>query len=97
MRCPRQYFYEVILGLGGRSHDAPYVLFHRSVYSVLRWLEEQKEDGAEIHEDSAVARLVEVWAKQGPIGHPYESIYWREAEEMVKRAVSQTFTTRAYR
>ncbi len=89
MRCPRQYFYEVILGLGGRSHDAPYVLFHRSVYSVLRWLEEQKEDGAEIHEDSAVARLVEVWAKQGPIGHPYESIYWREAEEMVKRAVSR--------
>ena len=87
MRCPRQYFYEVVLGLSGRRQDSPYVLFHRSVYSVLRWLQKETQEGIEIHEDSVLARLAEVWAEQGPVGYAYESIYWRKAEEMVKRAI----------
>lgn len=86
MRCPRQYFYEFVLGLGGRGEATPYVLFHRSVHRVLHWLRDEKEGGREVNVDGTLARLDEIWAEQGPVDHPYESIYRQQAEEMVRRA-----------
>ena len=45
LRCPRQYFYESILGLSRSREDSGYVEFHRCVYRVLRWMGEERASG----------------------------------------------------
>ena len=87
MTCPRQYYYEYILGLSGRREDSAYVQFHRCVYSVLRWITDAQAQGRAVDETTAQNQLVAVWATQGPVDHPYASIYLRNATDMVRRAV----------
>lgn len=95
MTCPRQYYYEYILGLTGRREDSAYVQFHRCVYSVLRWITDAQAQGHTVDETMAHSQLVAVWAIQGPVDHPYESIYLRNATEMVRRAVHRRLGTRS--
>jgi DNA helicase II / ATP-dependent DNA helicase PcrA len=83
-QCPARYCYEVVEGLrGGRDHSA-YLRFHACVYISIRWLEEERQDGRTVDATGALARLAEVWAKDGPIGHPFEKYYRSAAEGMVK-------------
>jgi DNA helicase-2/ATP-dependent DNA helicase PcrA len=93
--CPRQYYYEYILGLGGRREDSAYILFHRCVYSVLRWLAEAQAQGNSVDEAAAQSQLADVWATQGPVDHPYEPIYLRNATDMVQRAVQRRLGPRS--
>lgn len=85
--CPRRYFYEFDLGLGGRRDDSAYMQFHGCVYAVLRWLREERAAGRAIEVEEALARLADRWAEHGPRDHAYEVIYRRNAEAMVRRAV----------
>lgn len=87
LRCPRQYYYERVLGLGGRREDSAYVQFHRCVYTVLRWIDGERAGGKTIDDAGAQERLSEIWLEQGPIDHPYEALYRVNAEEMVSRAL----------
>lgn len=86
--CPRRYFYEFDLGLGGRRDDSAYAQFHGCVYAVLRWLGEERSSGRAVDADTALARLAERWADYGPLDHAYEAIYRRNAEAMIRRAVA---------
>lgn len=88
--CPRQFYYEFVLGLSGRREDEAYLLFHRCVYSVLRWLQAERAAGHVVYIALALQRLGDAWDKRGPRGHPYESIYRQSAEAIVVRAVSRT-------
>ncbi len=87
LRCPRQYFYEFILDLKGEAEDTAYALFHRCVYAVLGWVREELAKD-QVDEAAALAQLAAVWKEQGPLNHPYETIYRRQAEEMVIRAIN---------
>lgn len=87
LTCPRQYYYEYVLGLGGKRDDSAYVQFHRCVYAVLRWIEAERAEGRVTDEAEAQLYLAEVWAEQGPLDHPYEEIYRRDAEGKVTRAL----------
>lgn len=90
IQCPKRYYYEVVLGASRRSEDSPYVRFHKCVYRVIRWMGEEHSQGHIVDEVQAKARLSEEWEAAGPRGHAYEMIYWRNAAEMVVRAVNRT-------
>jgi len=87
--CPRQYYYEIELGLGGRRDDSAYVQLHRSVYQVLRWLQDERGAGRVVDELTALAHLGGVWEDHGPRDHPYAALYQKNAEEMVTRAITR--------
>ncbi len=96
LRCPRQYYYQHILGLRGRHMDSGYVQFHRCVYGVLSWLLEARAQGRLIVAEDASAQLAVLWEENGPRDHPYEAMYWEQAALLVTRAV-QRVTTAAQR
>lgn len=86
-RCGRAYLYQRILGLNGGREDNGYVRFHRAVYGVLRALGELA--AATDPRAAAQAALDEAWARIGPVDHPYEPIYRRQADLILDRAVSR--------
>src|SRR5207248_8456315 len=85
MRCPRQFFYEFVLGLSGTREDSAYVQFHVCVYGVLRWMQEERLADREVDVPAALAKLAELWTQRGPIDHPYADVYRARAENMVAR------------
>lgn len=87
IKCPRRYFYEKVLGLGSGREGSAYASFHRCVYGLLNWLREERSAGRAVSEAAARNRLAEVWRTLGPVGHPYEEIYHRNAEKMSDLAV----------
>jgi hypothetical protein len=94
MRCPRQFFYEFVLGLSGKREDSAYIQFHVCVYRVLRWMADERANGRPADAAAALARLAEVWAEHGPLDHPYEPLYRRSAETMVLRAAGRPIHSR---
>jgi hypothetical protein len=85
LRCPRQYYYEYELGLGGKREDSAYVQFHQCVYRVLRWMRDEQAGGHAPSPPEVVARLDEEWAARGPCDHPYAATYYASARNMVER------------
>ncbi len=90
---PRQYFYESVLGLSRRREDSGYVMFHRCVYRVLRWMAEERASGNPIDEAAALAYLADVWEEQGPEEHPFKELYRTSAVNLVERAARRPFTS----
>lgn len=88
MGCPRRYYYEFVLGLEGRRDDSAYVEFHRCVYALLRWVQEELASGRPVEEAAMLLRFAEIWEERGPTGHPYEAFYRQNAEDMVTGALS---------
>jgi DNA helicase-2/ATP-dependent DNA helicase PcrA len=96
LRCPRQYYYQHVLKLRGRHLDSGYVQFHRCVYDVLSWLQDQRAQGQLVDEEDAHAQLAVLWEEKGPRDHPYEAMYRDQAALLVVRAVRWT-TVSAFR
>ena len=93
IRCPRQFFYEYVLGLSRRREDSGYVQFHRCVYRVLHWMAEERASGKPADEAAALSHLAEVWEEQGPHGHVFEELYRTAAADLVQRAARRPFTS----
>ena len=93
LRCPRQFFYECVLGLSRRREDSGYVEFHRCVYRVLHWMAEARASGSPADEASGLVYLSEVWEEQGPHDHPFEVLYRSSAVDLVRRAARRPFTS----
>ena len=87
LRCPRQYYYQYVLDLRGRPLDSGYVQFHRCIYGVLSWLQDQRALGQLVDEADAHAQLAVLWEEKGPREHPYEALYREQAALLVARAV----------
>lgn len=85
-RCARSYLYQRLLGLNGGRSDNGYVRFHRCVYAVLRQIH-SLADAADPRL-AAGALLDEAWNRIGPLDHPYEALYRRQAEQLLDRAVA---------
>lgn len=88
MGCPRRYYYEFVLGLGDKRDDSAYVEFHRCVYALLRWVQEELASGWPVEDAAMLLRFAEIWEERGPTDHPYEGFYRRNAEDIVVRALS---------
>ena len=93
LSCPRQYYYQSVLGLSRRREDSAYVEFHRCVYRVLRWMAEERASGQPVDEAAALTHLAEVWEEQGPHGHAFEELYRISAAALVRRAIDLPFTS----
>jgi hypothetical protein len=81
-RCPRQYAYQLCLGLPGRRDDDAYVRFHRSVYRVVDWAIEERRQG-EVSSQRLVQELDRHWTTLGPHDHPFGPIYRRFADRLL--------------
>jgi DNA helicase-2/ATP-dependent DNA helicase PcrA len=90
LKCPRKYFYEFVLELGGRPDDSAYVQFHRCVYEVLRWVRSERIEGREPELSEANAKLDEVWQSKGPADHFYQEKYRDGAERMIANALGRS-------
>ena len=88
IRCPRTYLYQRILHLSGARDDTAYVKFHRTVYSVLRWMGEV-DAAIPVSGEEAAARLDAAWKETGPSDHPYATVYRDAADDIVERAVAR--------
>ncbi len=93
IRCPRQFYYESVLGLSRRREDSGYVRFHRCVYRVLNWMAEERSSGKPADETAALTFLAEVWKEQGPNGHMFEELYHTSAIVLVQLAVRRPYTS----
>ncbi len=87
MDCPRKFYYEYRLGLGGRREDSAYVQFHQCVYAVVRWIRQERAAGHAVDDGVAEERLAAEWAEHGPCDHAYAAMYHQQACAMVQRAV----------
>ena len=83
MKCPARYRYLVLDELRGGADESAYLQFHGAVYTTISFLETEKREGRAIARASALERFAAVWAKAGPIGHPFEKYYRVAAERMV--------------
>ena len=88
IRCPRAYLYQRILDLSGARDDSAYVQFHRTVYSVLRWMG-QVDAAIPVSGEEAAARLDAAWEETGPSDHPYATVYRESADGIVERAIAR--------
>jgi len=84
--CPARYRYEVVDGLRGPRDASAYLKFHGCVRRVIAWIETQRQSGIAMTADAAARQLRSEWNEHGPLQYPYEPIFWRAAEEMVRRA-----------
>ena len=91
--CPRKFYYENVLKLGGAREDTAYLDMHRCVHEVLRWMIAESEGGRVVAQQQAVSRLEDAWQRSGPCDHPYASMYRSAADAMITRAV-QDVTSR---
>jgi DNA helicase-2/ATP-dependent DNA helicase PcrA len=87
LRCPRRYFYHFVLDLGGKNKESAYVQFHRCVYQILDWIDDEHNAGRDIDVQDALGQLGELWSETGPVDHAFELFYFRLAEKMVRNAV----------
>jgi hypothetical protein len=94
MVCPRKYYYEEVLHLTATRDDTAYLRMHRCVYGVLRWVVEETSAGRSVDPGVAASRLDDLWAEDGPKGHPYETLYRTAADQLVARAIAHTMGQR---
>lgn len=85
IRCGRTYLYQRVLGLHGGREDNGYVQYHRCVYAALRSLNDLPPNDADARA-ALRASLDEAWARIGPLGHPWEDLYYAEAGAILDRA-----------
>jgi DNA helicase II / ATP-dependent DNA helicase PcrA len=83
MRCPRQFYYQRVLSLPHAQERSAYRSFQECVWRVLRWVRNERANGHTTTQREAEARLAEVWAECGPVGHPQEAMLRRRAGEMI--------------
>lgn len=83
MRCPRQYYYDQILGLPGDRDASAYGAFHKCLWATLRWVDDKRITGREATLEEALQHLAKQWEEQGPVGHPHEPLLRKRAEEIV--------------
>jgi superfamily I DNA/RNA helicase len=84
--CPARYRYEVVDGLRGPRDGSAYLRFHGCVRRVIAWIEAERQASVSVNADAALDRLDLEWNERGPVGHGYELVFRRSAEEMVRRA-----------
>jgi len=86
--CPARYRYEVVDELRGPLDMSAYLRFHGCVRRTISWVDSEQRGGNAVTADTALVKLKEIWADRGPVGHGFEEVYLRAAQEMVQQAVT---------
>lgn len=86
LECPRRYYYEHVLELGGSDSRSPFLKFQSALHSSMAWMR-----GVDSHEERVnglAGQFTEDWQKFGPKDDPLEEVYRRIAFSMLENAVS---------
>lgn len=86
-RCPRRYYYDLVLGFSRSTEDSPFLRFHRCIYQVLDWAAEKHLQTGNVDVSMALEKLESLWPSKALDGHPFDSVYRRLAENMVVTAI----------
>ena len=84
--CPRRYYYDHALSLGGNDEDGPYLQFQSALHASLGWLRSvpnAADRHAGIH-----SRFERDWNERGPQGHAFEPFYRGIAGDMIANALA---------
>jgi DNA helicase II / ATP-dependent DNA helicase PcrA len=83
LRCPRRYYYEVMLGFFNQSEETAFLRFHRCLRELLTWVQEQYKLTGQVEIETVFQQLALQWATTDLAGHPFEPIYRKNAEAMM--------------
>jgi superfamily I DNA/RNA helicase len=83
--CPRRFYYEYVLELGGDGARSPYRSFYAALRSSIGALRELPTPDA--RRQASADRLAAEWNERGPTGDKLEGLYRAAAEQMVDRAI----------
>ena len=86
LECPRKFYYEFVMGLGGSESDTPYLKFQSALHSSMSWL--RQTASAEERRDGLANQFEENWRKYVPGDTPFEPVYRRMAETMINNAIN---------
>jgi DNA helicase-2/ATP-dependent DNA helicase PcrA len=87
LRCPLRYYYESALGMAGKSEETTFLRFHRTLYQILEWIQEQHQQTGHVDETALSMHIDKVWTTIDFANHPFEPLYRKNAEEMLTRAL----------
>lgn len=90
-RCPRQFYYRRVLNLTGHESDSAWNSYQRSLWHLLRWVEEEKQNGHRPDDAEITARLDAVWQERMPLDHPHASLFRERAAAILARAFETEF------
>lgn len=86
-RCPRRYYYDLVLDFSRNTEDSPFLRFHRCVYQIVDWIEAGYIQNGSADISAALAKLDALWPAANLTGHPFDPIYRKTAEQMIAAAV----------
>lgn len=81
-KCPRQFYYRDVLQLKEKDDFSIYRKFHSAVYEAIGELQKTKLENA-LTDQTAQAKLAEIWSASDLDEHAYAPIYRAEAETMI--------------
>lgn len=84
--CPRRYYYDHVLALGGSENEGPYLQFQSALHATLAWL--RSTPSAAERKTGITTRFQNDWNTFGPRGHAFEGFYREIAEQMLHNAVA---------
>ena len=82
--CPRRFYYDHVLNLGGDEDQSPYLKFQSSLHTTIAWL--RATSSIDERRTGLAARFEDDWRLFGPAGHAFESLYRGSALRMVENA-----------
>lgn len=84
--CPRRYYYDHVLALGGSKDEGPYLQFQSAFHASLAWLRATASSAE--RKAGIIAQFESDWNACGPRGHAFEGIYREIADQMISNAVT---------
>jgi DNA helicase-2/ATP-dependent DNA helicase PcrA len=87
LRCPRRYYYDLVMGFSRKTEASPFLRFHRCVYQVMDWIAEIYLQTGNVDVSAALEKLETLWPTTALEGHPFDAVYRKTAENMVVAAV----------
>jgi hypothetical protein len=86
LRCPRRYYYDRVFPLAAGGEDSAFLQFHRCLYQLLEWMEQQHTDTGQVNPADISQELERLWSSTSLVGHPLEVLYRKSADAMAAKA-----------
>lgn len=95
LKCSLEYYYKYDLGISDSRRESPYGHTYSCVNTVWRKAEGILSDNGFVDRELISNMMAKEWAEQGPVGHPYEHLYRRDADLMVHYSFDYSSSLRA--
>ncbi len=84
LECPLAYYYRFVLEIYSSRSETPIGKTHLCVYRVGEAIRKEQIIKGKVTTEFVERQIVEIWAKSGPVKHPYEPDYQSEARQMIR-------------